>query len=68
MASKTDSTKIVWQVQIRTIGKKWRNKGTFETRRNARDAARWFREGLGHVPAFGFGNTRVLRHVRGGGR
>ncbi len=64
--TKTDSTKVMWRIQVRkSRAHKWVSKGTFETRRNAREAAAWFREGRGHVPAYGLGNTRVVRVVKG---
>jgi len=67
----TDSTKILWRVQVRKSRKhKWTNKRLFETRASARDAAGTYRmfstrPGGKWVPKYGFGNTRVVRHERG---
>lgn len=58
--TKRDSTKVQWIVQCR-IGRNrpWRNRaGRLETRRNAREVAVELRV------QYGFGNTRVVRHVR----
>lgn len=53
---KRDSTKVLWQVQVRkSRAHKWVNKGRFETRRNARLSAETWRDWAG------FGNTRVVR-------
>lgn len=75
MASKQDSTKVMWRVQYRLSRKHaWRQYATYETRKAARDQAFYMRLGRlrnGQIvpgSAFGFGNTRVVRHVRGGGR
>ena len=71
MASKTDT---LWRVQVRkSRNHAWQNKGLFETRMVARAEAAFQRimglfAGKGHYKGYGFGNTRVVRHVRGGGR
>lgn len=72
--AKTDSTKKLWRVQVRIgRGRAWKNKGLYETRADARYVATILRnfpdmssispifEGMG----YGFGNTRILRHIRG---
>lgn len=66
------STKIQWRVQVRkSRAHKWVNKGLYETRERARDQAEYMREGrmcMGIVvpnTGFGFGNTRVVRYVKG---
>lgn len=54
-------TRIVWQVQARkSRAHKWTNKGRFETRSNAREAAIDQRE-FQFLHGLGFGNTRVVR-------
>lgn len=72
MASKTDSTRVMWRVQVRkSRNHKWMNKGLFETRAAARYNAVQQRHISVFGPLFaapGFGNTRIVRHVRGGGR
>lgn len=78
MASKTDSTKVMWRVQVRkSRNHVWKNGGLYETRDVARRTAVSLREegwlircgeGYGALGGYGFGNTRVIRHVRGGGR
>ena len=70
--TKTDSTKVLWQVQVRKSRlHKWTNKGRFEKRDNARVAAYclrvWGVSGYGASTAaegYGFGNTRVVRVVK----
>lgn len=61
MASKTDT---LWRIQVRANRKaKWKNlSGLYETR----SSARWYQ--FVERSIRGFGNTRVVRHVRGGGR
>jgi len=71
----TASTKIQWRVQVRkSRAHKWVNKGLFETRQVARDAASLFRDSStvtdtgnsrSWVPPYRFGNTRVVRYVKG---
>lgn len=77
--ARTDNTKTLWQVQVRMVrGGKWLNKGQFETRKAARSRADALRYVHHHrfindddslqiegVPGYGFGNTRVIRHIRG---
>lgn len=60
---RTTSTKVMWRTQYRLArDKPWKNAGLFETRANARDDAAWMRtEGR----SVGFGNTRVVRFVKG---
>lgn len=67
----TDSTKVLWRVQVREgRWQKWQNMGLFETRKAARDQAAYLRAGrLKHGLivqgiGVGFGNTRVVRHER----
>ena len=62
MASKTDSTKVMWRVQTKAKTGRWINRGLYETRATARLHARIQRS------INGWGTTRVQRHVRGGGR
>ena len=61
MASKTDT---MWRVEYRKDRKSaWKKRsGLFETRA----VARWWQKGERAI--YGFGNTRIRRHVRGGGR
>ena len=55
-----NSTKIQWRVEAReSRTKKWIRKGLFETRANARLQCEVFREWVG------FGNTRVVKYVKG---
>jgi hypothetical protein len=68
----TASTKIQWRVQVRKSRTHvWKNKGLFETRRRARDQAVYLRDGIMRCgetltgTAYGFGNTRVVRYVKG---
>lgn len=69
--ARTDSTKTLWRVQVR-LGRdyKWRNySGLHERREDAREQAAWLRQ-LHRVdrefhPGYGFGNTRVVKHIRG---
>jgi hypothetical protein len=62
----TASTKIQWRVQYRkSRSHKWVNAGLFETRKNAREAATWLRFYGNHDIGYGFGNTRVVRYVKG---
>lgn len=71
--AKTDSTKVMWRVQYRKgRGLKWRKlMGLFERREDARHVAKIMREGYvsrtmdEDLPGYGFGNTRVIRHIRG---
>lgn len=70
--AKTDSTKVMWRVQVRRgVGLKWQNKGLYETRDAARYQAAYLREGRwreGEVmpeTGYGFRNTRVLKYIRG---
>jgi len=68
--ARTDSTKTLWQVQVRlTRNHKWRSKGIYETREDARQRVRDWRT-WEYVPGrgwhgVGFGNTRIQRHIRG---
>jgi hypothetical protein len=58
--TKTDSTKVMWQVQVRgNRDAAWRNRGRFETRSNAREKAAALRD------VWGMWNTRVMRVVKG---
>ena len=65
--------KTQWRVQVRkSRAHKWVNKGLFETRRNARNLAyvhRMFtvvsRTATLVVCGYGFGNTRVIKYVKG---
>lgn len=65
--------KTQWRVQVRkSRAHKWVNKGLFETRESARDNAKFKRDEAHYevnnqraFPAYGFGNTRVVRYVRG---
>lgn len=68
------STEILWQIQFRTgRDRPWRNRaGLFETRMHAREVAKilrdWTYTGAGEMPAnhgYGFGNTRVIKYVKG---
>lgn len=68
------STKVQWRVQYRLSRKhKWENAGLFETREDARAEASWHRlggsclvnGGVKFYVAVGFGNTRVVRYVKG---
>lgn len=67
----TSSTGVQWRVQTRkSKAHKWVNKGLFETRDAARLSARLHRscycyEGAARVEPRGFGNTRIVRYVRG---
>ncbi len=73
--TKTDSTKVMWQVQVRKSRlHKWTSKGRFETRGSARRAAyclrvwgrsAWGSAHDGFTQGYGFGNTRVERVVKG---
>ena len=67
--------KTQWRVQVRrSRAHKWVNKGLFETRSAARESAvglrayRIVREN-NHMKAlvdgYGFGNTRVIKYVKG---
>lgn len=54
------STKVLWRVQVKSSTGLWKNKsGLFETRQSAREAC------AVHRHYYGFGNTRVVRYVRG---
>lgn len=73
MASKQDSTKVMWRIEYRKDRKSaWKKRpGLFETREMARSigvAMRYFGSDTPHGKPCGFGNTRIRRHVRGGGR
>ena len=63
--------KTQWRVQKRkSRAHKWANKGLFETRSAARLSAsmhRDFHEFINgrFVPPAGFGNTRVIKYVKG---
>ena len=64
----TASTKIQWRVQVRkSRAHKWVNKGLFETRSVARGRASSLREQWADGPCSGqiYGNTRVVRYVKG---
>jgi transposase len=64
-----DSTKVKWQVQVRKSREhKWIAKGTFETRDRARNQAKWLRDWGRPAFGYGFGNTRVVRHISGKGK
>lgn len=69
--AKTDSAKVMWRVQVRkSRNHKWTNKGLFETREAARESVArfrvgWFWQDLHDGTVVGFGNTRVIRHIRG---
>lgn len=75
MASKTDSTKVMWRIEYRKDRKSaWKKRpGLFEVRDMARCEGRRLRvvhqnaKGI-WVMGYGFANTRVVKHVRGGGR
>jgi hypothetical protein len=68
----TASTKVLWRVEIRlTKTAKWKKLGLWETRSNARLSALMHRncyryEQGKRLPPVGFGNTRVVRYVKGG--
>lgn len=68
--TRTPNTDISWRVQVRkSRDHKWKNKGLYETRAVAREAATEWRTweycfGRGYH-GYGFGNTRVVRHVKG---
>lgn len=64
MASKTDSTRVMWRVQTKAKTGTWLNRGLYETRARARESASFLR----NVQGYGYGRTRVIRYVRGGGR
>lgn len=53
--AKRDSTKVLWQVQVKAKNGAWINKGRFETRRDARAKKVALRA------EYGFGNTREIR-------
>lgn len=56
--TRTNSMLIRWRVQYRIVPTgKWRNAGLFETRDVARIQAGGYRN------LYGFGNTRVVRHL-----
>lgn len=72
--AKTDSTKVMWRVQTRNASNtKWKNRGLYETRDEARYVASMLRlyPDMGSVSLIYFGlgygmrNTRVIRHIRG---
>jgi hypothetical protein len=69
--TRIDSTKVLWRVQVRKSREHaWKNKGLWEVRRMARDSAWLHRIGLGVSDPgapYGFGNTRVVRHISGKG-
>ena len=61
-----------WRVQVRkSRAHKWVNGGLYETRAVARFHAAWLREGYFWgdgkkvVGGYGFGNTRVVKFVKG---
>ena len=70
---KRDSTRVLWRVQVRKSRKhKWVAKGTFETRKDAREKCAELRGEYNSVwqcyvsdYALGFGNTRVVRVEKG---
>lgn len=67
------STDTMWRVEYRTKrANKWKKAGLFETRERAREEARYYRDGYGpaeegsdHFSGYGFGNTRVVKFVKG---
>jgi hypothetical protein len=65
----TAATQIRWRVQVRkSRAHKWRNaSGLYETRRDAREDAVSMRDAIvsGTNNTVGFGNTRVVRYVKG---
>jgi hypothetical protein len=68
--ARTDSTRVKWRIQVRKgKGLVWRNRGLYETRSAARYVATYMRDM--HIVdgvvsyGYGFGNTRVIRHIRG---
>lgn len=77
--ARTDNAKTLWRVQVRrAYHLKWQNKGLFETRDAARWQAKLMRSlhhaegktpgggiGLYTYAGYGFGNTRVVKHIRG---
>lgn len=71
--AKTDSAVVKWKVQFRKgRGLKWHTRaGTFERRKDARHVAWLMRAGYfsrlmnEDMHVYGFGNTRVVRHIRG---
>lgn len=70
--ARTDNTKTLWRVQVRKSRKhKWQNKGLFETREAARKEATYQRVLFARFSSemvnigYGFGNTRVVKHIRG---
>ena len=68
--TRTPNTDISWRVQVRkSRDHKWQNKGLFETRDAARYEAGCLRDGYcgptGFHDGLGYGNTRVVRHVKG---
>lgn len=73
--TRIDSTKVKWRVQVRkSRAHAWKHAGLFETRQAARAQAEYMRYGRVRdgliVPGteYGFGNTRVVRHISGKGR
>jgi hypothetical protein len=71
--SRTPSTPILWRVQVRASKAfAWKNKsGLFETKKAAIEQAAYLRQGRMRsgelVPgtAYGRGNVRVIKHVKG---
>lgn len=61
--------KTQWRVEWRkSRAHAWRKGGLFETRRAARETARSIRAvyaGGGYMIGVGFGNTRVIKYVKG---
>lgn len=68
--SKTDSTKVMWRVMVRKArGLRWERRGLYETREAARHMAAYMRDvhtlDFTVFSGYGFGNTKVVRFVRG---
>lgn len=62
-----------WRVQVRTHKEAaWKNKGLFETRRNARERAAEMRdthwENGNRKDGYGMRNTRAVPYVKGGAK
>ena len=61
--TRTNSMLIRWRVQVRrSRAHKWVNKGLFETRAVAREAASFWRYGYFDHDYMGLRNQRVVRH------
>lgn len=61
--------KTQWRVQTKGASGKWRNRGLWETRRDARYSCYCYRElshfdGKKFVPPFGLGNTRTVKYIK----